>query len=226
MEENQMVINYLDRYYRIINNKCINGEGNIVTGDKIVTNMVKIFSLSEDVCVNIVKEWAGTNGLEKSVSDEIMWVKTKSKPIPNIDVNGMNRPIAYEPKRQNRFLVNMPEEFQIQQWVIRKAARPSTRIIRNGLDGCIIEYEPMVLEFYDPIGPSVAQRLNIILRERPGEPFDFSIDLLDPTNVVIEQWIFTNCYFEAMDFGPLDMNGNDIVTCAVTIRIGNMILNF
>lgn len=77
MEENQMVINYLDRYYRIINNKCINGEGNIVTGDKIVKNMITIFTLSEDVCVNIVKEWAERNGLEKSVSDEIKWVIPK-----------------------------------------------------------------------------------------------------------------------------------------------------
>lgn len=226
MEENQMVVNYLDRYYRIINNKCINGEGNVVTGDKIVTNMVKIFSLSEDVCVSIVKEWAETNGLEKSISDEITWVKTKPKTTPNPHVNGVNRPISYEPKRQNRFLVNMPEEFQIQQWVIKKAARPSTHIVRNGPDGCVIEYDPMVLVYNDPIGPSVAQRLNIILRERPGEPFDFSIEMLDPTGVIIEQWIFTNCYFEAMDFGPLDVEANENAICTVRIRIGNMILNF
>jgi len=219
-----MVTNYLNRYYSIINNKCINGEGNIVTGDKIVTNMVKIFSLSEDVCVNTVKEWAETNGLEKSVSDEITWViPIKVYPPVNREIN---RHIAYEPKRQNRFLVNMPEEFGIQQWLIQRASRPSTRIIRNGLDDCVIEYEPMVLVFNDPINPSIAQRLNIILRETPWEPFDFSIDLLDPTGVVIEQWIFTNCYFESMDFGPLDMSANEIVTCAVTIRIGNMVLNF
>ena len=224
MEENQMVINYLDRYYRIINNKCINGEGNIVTGDKIVKNMITIFTLSEDVCVNIVKEWAEINGLEKSVSDEIKWVIPK-KVYPPVN-RDINRHIAYEPKRQNRFLVNMPEEFEIQQWVIQRASRPSTRIIRNGLDDCVIEYEPMTLVFNDPIGPSIAQRLNIILRERAADPFDFSIDLLDPTGVVVEQWIFTNCYFESMDFGPLDMSTNDIVTCAVTIRIGNMVLNF
>jgi hypothetical protein len=224
MEENQMVVNYLDRYYNIINNKCINGEGNIVTGDNIVKNMVTIFTLSEDVCVNIVKEWAEINGLEKSVSDEIKWVK-----IPNINppINIANLGhVPNEPKRQNRFLVNMPEEFGIQQWVIRRASRPSTHIVRNELYGCVVEYDPMVLVFNDPIGPSVAQRLNIILRERPGEQFDFSIDLLDPTGVIIEQWIFTNCYFEAMDFGPLDMSSNEMVTCAVTIRIGNMVLNY
>jgi hypothetical protein len=224
MEDNQMVVNYLDRYYRIINNKCINGEGNIVTGDKVVKNMITIFTLSEDVCINIVKEWAERNGLEKSVSDEIKWVIPKKVyPLINREIN---QHIPYESKRQNRFLVNMPEEFDIQQWLIQRASRPSTRIIRNGLDGCVIEYEPMVLVCNDPIGPSLAQRLNIILRERPGEPFDFSIDLLDPTGVVIEQWVFTNCYFEAMDFGPLDMSSGDIATCTVTIRIGNMILNF
>lgn len=219
-----MVTNYLNRYYSIINNKCINGEGNVVTGDKIVTNIVKIFSLSEEVCVNTVKEWAETNGLEKSVSDEIKWVKSIKVYSP---VNRyINQPIAYEPKRQNRFLVNMPEEFGIQQWVIRSASRPSTRFIRNGLDDCVIEYEPMVLVCLDPIGPSVAQRLNIILRERPGEPFDFSIEMLDPTGVVIEQWLFSECYFESMDFGSLDMSSDKNVTCTVTIRIGNMILNF
>jgi hypothetical protein len=224
MEEIQMVTNYLNRYYSIINNKCINGEGNVVTGDKIVTNIVKIFSLSEEVCVNTVKEWAETNGLEKSVSDEIKWVKSIKVYSP---VNRyINQPIAYEPKRQNRFLVNMPEEFGIQQWVIRSASRPSTRFIRNGLDDCVIEYEPMVLVCLDPIGPSVAQRLNIILRERPGEPFDFSIEMLDPTGVVIEQWLFSECYFESMDFGSLDMSSDKNVTCTVTIRIGNMILNF
>jgi hypothetical protein len=29
-----------------------------------------------------------------------------------------------------------------------------------------------------------------------------------------------------MDFGPLDMDIDEMVTCKVTIRIGNMILNF
>ena len=220
MEENQMVINYLDRYYNIINNKCINGEGNIVTGDKIVTNIVKIFSISEDVCVNIVKEWAEIKGLEKSVSDEVKLVKIPNINPPNL-VNVLN-----EPKRQNRFLVNMPEEFGIQQWVIRRASRPSTHIVRNGVDDCVVEYDPMVLVFNDPIGPSVAERLNIILRERPGEPFNFSIDLLDPTGVIVEQWVLSDCYFEAMDFGPLDMGNDAMVTCKVTIRIGNMILNY
>ena len=219
-----MVVSYLDRYYRIINNNCINGEGNIVTGDRIVTNMVKIFSLSEEVCVNTVKEWVETNGLEKSVSDEIKWVKPSPIHQP---VNRANFGyVPYEPKRQNRFLVNMPPEFEIQQWVVRKACRPSTYILRNGPDGCEIRYDPMVLVFADPIGPSVAQRLAIILRERPGEPFDFSIDLLDPTGVVIEQWLFSECYFESMDFGPLDMDIDEMVTCKVTIIIGNMILNF
>ena len=219
-----MVTKYLNRYYTIINNKCINGEGNIVTGDKIVKNMVTIFTLPEDVCVTIVKQWAEINGLEKSVSDEIKWVK--ESPIHPPLNRGINHPIAYEPKRQNRFLVNMPEEFQLQQWVIRKAARPSTHIVRNGPEGCVVEYDSIVLEFNDPIGPSVAQRLNIILRERPGEPFDFSIDMLDPTGVVIEQWVFSDCYFEAMDFGPLDVGVNENATCRVTIKIGNMILNF
>jgi hypothetical protein len=223
MEENQMVTSYLNRYYSIINNKCINGEGNIVTGDKVVKNMVKIFSLSEDVCVNIVKEWAETNGLEKSVSDEIKWVFPIKTPLPvNRDIN---RPIN-EPKRQNRFLVNMPEEFQIQQWLIKRASRPSTYILRDGPDGCEIRYDPMTLVFNDPIGPSVAQRLAIILRERPAESFDFSIDMLGPVGDIVEQWIFSDCYFEAMDFGPLDMGIDEIVTCKVTINIGNMILNF
>ena len=222
MAENKMVTSYLNRYYSIINNKCINGEGNIVTGDKVVKNMVKIFSLSEDVCVNIVKEWAETNGLEKSVSDEIKWVFPNKTPLP---VN-RNLHIAYEPKKQNRFLVNMPPEFELQQWLVKKACRPSTYILRNGPDGCEIRYNPMTLVFNDPIGPSVAQRLAIILRERPGEPFDFSIEMLDPTGVVIEQWFFSDCYFESMDFGPLDMDIDEIVTCKVTINIGNMILNF
>jgi hypothetical protein len=50
--------------------------------------------------------------------------------------------------------------------------------------------------------------------------------MLDPTGVIIEQWLFYNCYFEAMDFGPFNVNSDEIVTCTVTIRIGNMILNF
>jgi hypothetical protein len=50
--------------------------------------------------------------------------------------------------------------------------------------------------------------------------------MLDPTGVVIEQWLFSDCYFESMDFGPLDMSIDEMVTCKVTIKIGNMILNF
>lgn len=59
-------------------------------------------------------------------------------------------PTQYEPKRNNRFVVEFPNELNIKQWLVQKIGKPK---FTNG------KWENIKIDFIDPIGPSVSPTL-------------------------------------------------------------------
>jgi hypothetical protein len=142
---------------------------------------------------------------------------------------------AYEPKKENRFLVSFPKEFNIQQWVVAGCDRPSIDIIENldedsGITS-IGDYiiNPITVTFHDPTYPSTTESLMEIFRslyERDNielydlllNGFDFIIELINPTGAVVERWLLTGCKISNIDFGTLNISSDGGVRCYITIK--------
>ena len=133
-----------------------------------------------------------------------------------------------EPKRKNRWLVYFPEHFKIEPWCFSKTQRPSMKIvekkflgIRTGTD---VEWEKISFELNDPIGPSVSERLYELMDGELTEKFDYTLEMLDPTGVVVEEWLIKDCEIEAISLGGLDYTDDAIAKCFMIVKPGKVIL--
>jgi hypothetical protein len=135
-----------------------------------------------------------------------------------------NKFIYYEPKYCNKYLVEFPEEFQFVRWCVTNINKPK---FTNG------EWENIKLEFTDPIGPSTSQSLYrvveyLIKKKNSGDNsmFDIKIQSLDPTGVVIDEWIIKIKEILTINFGDLDYQNNDILKPYLIIKPRYCELNF
>ena len=147
---------------------------------------------------------------------------------------------SFEPKRNNRFILTLPEKMGIPIYMVKSASRPSVRMNKG-----IAVWESMEFSFYDPIGPSTTQKLwdlylaitdgdfkgivhdeilNSIKEELKDikDGFDVNLKLLDPTGVTVEEWELIGCKIERINFGTLDYSDNSVVEPRMTIKPTNV----
>jgi len=137
-------------------------------------------------------------------------------------------PILYEPKRKNRWILRFPEEMGIQSWVVSKTKRPSYRIVETKIFGFSVcnkkVWDEITIEFRDPIGPSTAQ---LLMGDFDAfKPFNYVLELLDPTGVVIEKWDVVGCQIKSVDFCELAYENHGIANIIMVIKPKEAILQF
>lgn len=135
--------------------------------------------------------------------------------------------VPYEPKKVNRFILTLPELFDINEWAVRSVELPSYDMFSG--------WNPMEMRFVDPVGPSTSQKLwNLFLASTGTKDgpiygleklsdslesgFTVKIELIDPTGQVVSVWILTGCRILEIDFGNLDYAESDVITCGMTIK--------
>jgi hypothetical protein len=124
-------------------------------------------------------------------------------------------PNQFEPMRQNRYLVELPIQFEIPSYFITEANRP----IFNTQTRC---WESFQIKIITPISPSITERLLNI--QNNYTYFTFQIKMLDPTGVVVEHWgIDVESYL--IDYGNLNYNEDNILCATITINPSNCYLN-
>jgi len=129
----------------------------------------------------------------------------------------------YEPKRNNRFLVEFPEQFNIESWVVQKINKPK---YTNGV------WEDIKIEFIDPIGPSTSQSLfgivNFLKTNNSNDKklFDVKIKSLDPTNIEVEEWIINVEKILTINFGDFNCNDNEIQQPYLVLKPLNCVLKY
>ena len=132
-------------------------------------------------------------------------------------------PKQYEPKRNNRFLVEFPEQFNVQQWGVQKINKPKFS------DG---KWENIKIEFIDPIAPSTSQSLFKIvefLKTNVNDSktlFDVKIKSLDPTGVEVEEWVVNVEKVLTINFGELDYSDDKIQQPYLILKPLDCILNY
>jgi hypothetical protein len=149
----------------------------------------------------------------------------------------MKMPIPYEPKRKNRFILSFPSELGINEWYVESASRPAITIGSTPIPFLNTEryvagrytWGEISVTFRDPIGPSAAQALMEWVRLHAesvtgrmgyaaGYKKDVTLQMLDPTGVVVEKWIMVGCFLTKADFQSLSYGEDGLVTIQATLR--------
>jgi hypothetical protein len=155
----------------------------------------------------------------------------------------MKMPLPYEPKRENRFILRFPSSMGINEWFVETASRPKISIASTEIQflntstyvSGRFKWEAISVKFRDPIGPSASQALMEWVRLHAesvtgrmgyaaGYKQNLTLEMLDPTGVVIEKWLLEGCILTNVDFGNLSYSSDAIAGISVTIQPDRCIL--
>lgn len=224
----ERVFEFLNRYYRIDGDDKIlldiQHEKRVYILD-VLEHLQLIYALGDETNENLFKEWVGDLLSDEEYAENIKFKINNTRIAP-----------LYELKRKNRYMVQFPEKFNINAFVTNETERPRMRIVTKKLLGFQIikkvVWDDIIIKMVDPIGPSTSQALmDLVYPDKNkhriiDEVFDFNIEMLDPTGVVVERWSLKNCYIKSIDFGELSYTCDEPAICIMTIKIGDAILLF
>ena len=149
---------------------------------------------------------------------------------------------AFEPKLQNRFLMNIDG---IDSYLIKKISRPTISFGEIVLDHINVKrkikgkanWENISCELYDPITPSGAQSVmewvrlsheSVTGRDGYSDFYkkDIRIKTLGPVGDVVEEWILKGAYCQNASFGDMDWTSDAPVSITMNIVMDYAILNY
>tara|TARA_R110001592_G_scaffold4729_2_gene26429 strand:+ start:63 stop:548 length:486 start_codon:yes stop_codon:yes gene_type:complete len=149
---------------------------------------------------------------------------------------------AFEPKLQNRFLMDIDG---IPAYLIKKIARPAVSFNEVTLDHINIKrkvkgkasWENISMDLYDPVTPSGAQavmewvRLSheaVTGRDGYSDFYkkDIRIQTLGPVGDIVEEWICKGAFILSANFGDADWTSDTPMNINITIAVDYCILNF
>ena len=149
---------------------------------------------------------------------------------------------AFEPKLQNRFLMNIDG---IDAYLIKKIDRPQISFQEIVLDHINTKrkikgkanWENITCDLYDPVTPSGAQAVmewvrlsheSVTGRDGYSDFYkkDIRIKTLGPVGDIVEEWILKGAYCQSANFGPMDWTSDAPATISLSIEMDYAILNY
>ena len=149
---------------------------------------------------------------------------------------------AFEPKLQNRFLMDIEG---IPAYLVKNINRPNITFNNVVLDHINVKrkikgkanWEPLTCDLYDPVTPSGAQAVmewvrlsheSVTGRDGYSDFYkkDVHIRTLGPVGDVVEEWILKGAYCSNANFGPMDWTTDTPAQITVTIEMDYAILNY
>ena len=149
---------------------------------------------------------------------------------------------AFEPKLQNRFLMDIDG---IPGYLIKKVSRPNFTSNTVVLDHINIKrrikgkasWENISMDLYDPVTPSGAQAVmewvrlsheSVTGRDGYSDFYkkDVRIQTLGPVGDIVEEWILKGAYCSQANFGTTDWATDTPMAITLTIRMDYAILNY
>lgn len=122
--------------------------------------------------------------------------------------------VYYEPKKNNRWILDFPTELNIPNWVVKNIDRPSYPF-NSG--------EMVHISLYDPINPSTTKSIVKFLENQ--KPFTFNLNILDPTGIVVETWEFSGCLITNVRWSDLGYDDDMPSTLLVGITYSKININ-
>jgi hypothetical protein len=138
-----------------------------------------------------------------------------------------------ELKRIGSFIVEFPEEFNIESFAVQKINKP--KFTNN-------KWENIRIDFIDPISPSTSQGLfrivdflnkkhnnfffKFLKNNQIKKLFEIKIKSLDPTGDDVELWIISIEKVLTINFGELDYGNNEIQKPFLIVKPLDCMLNY
>lgn len=128
----------------------------------------------------------------------------------------------FEPKVNNRFIVEFKPPFDIKSYVVHQVARPVYTF-----DKYNISYDVMVISLYDPIAPSSAREIMEGIRANAGRQpeIEFKLKMMGPVGDTVEAWKIKG-ELKSVDFGELDWDDSEPTHIIMKIQPIDVILEY
>jgi hypothetical protein len=153
-----------------------------------------------------------------------------------------NTPIQHEPLQKHRWVMRFPTKLGIQEWQMVSAARPVYNVSESEIHfinqtqyvASKYTFDPLSIKLIDYEGPSTFQALiewHRLCAEAvtgrmgyaAGYMVDLEIEMLDPTGVAVQKFIYQDCWITKLDGGNLDYSSGELAEIDVTIRYARAI---
>lgn len=128
--------------------------------------------------------------------------------------------LPYEPKMGNRWVLTMitPTSDKLKnkllpEWVISNTSRP--RFKKTWVFGSL-KPDIIYITMRDPIGPSTSQIIYDLMEH--SYKLDYNLEMIDPIGAVVEKWEIRGCEILEVDFGTLDYDCDNIVSCTLILK--------
>lgn len=154
-------------------------------------------------------------------------------------------PFEYEPKRNNRFYAEFPDELGIETWKVQKFKRPSIKI--NSVQVPFMNemqyvagrttFDTVSITLIDTIGPSTSQQvmewiglhfesLSGRMGYKAGYAKNIILKSLDPAGVEIDKFLLEQCQIVSVDFGDNDYGNDELLNVTIEVQPYRCVLNF
>ena len=150
----------------------------------------------------------------------------------------------HDPMRQDRFRITLSDALGAPTftWWAKSCDKPKINIPVLGKDeyylgdnapdvkpGEIVDFQPIVMTFIDPVQPSMSSDIISKLSDASGECFPringaklkevfgyVIIEQVDHEGNMLEKWSLNGAFPTSIDFGSLDYTSNDFVAITIT----------
>ena len=149
---------------------------------------------------------------------------------------------AFEPKLQNRFLMDIGG---VPGYLVKKISRPSITFNEVTLDHINLKrkikgkgnWDNITCDLYDPVTPSGAQAImewvrlsheSVTGRDGYSDFYkkEITISTLGPVGDVVEEWRLKGAFCLSANFGDMDWSSDTPANISITIAMDYAILNY
>lgn len=131
-------------------------------------------------------------------------------------------PNNLEFKKTNRFLVHLPKEFNITPLQIESVRTSSYETLTKTVLGFSLFKKVILSDTIITIREIEGTNAIKNLTNKMGNKFDFSIEMVNGQNVVIEKWIMKDCFISNLSNNRLSYGNDDILKTIISITPNKM----
>jgi hypothetical protein len=135
---------------------------------------------------------------------------------------------AIEQKSSFEVVLKGVGDVSIDSWCVLSIDCPKGHVNDSGL----IEWFPMEIKLYDPIGPSSSNQIYRWIKKYNFNPLIRSecpniiyVKILDPNKDCVEMWRLINCRIVSFDFGDYSYEKNEPNIISIIIKPENCVLS-